>query len=215
MSNWQQRESYLTDIAERCLRGHKSFDLRRSHLVEASQISKGTIYNHFPSEADLMVAVASAHYRKRLERAAVDDCDYQDCLIRFLMHHCWGLRDDLLYDRFIISRVMPNVELLEQATDDNRAAFEQVYGEYIQWNNALIQSIGVVEGFNRAELVANYLRGAQINCDDAGKHYNDASMYHQFSFALAQLMGHSDKRLPKLAAYISWLAEQEETANAA
>ncbi|MDR8525546.1 TetR/AcrR family transcriptional regulator [Shewanella fidelis] len=215
MSNWQQRESYLTDIAERCLRGHKSFDLRRSHLVEASQISKGTIYNHFPTEADLVVAVATAHYKKRLERAYFDQSLYPDGLTRFLMHHCWGLRDDLLYDRFIISRVMPNPELLEQVTDENRMAFEQIYGAYIQWNNELIKAVGVVEGFDRAELVANYLRGAQINCDDAGKHYNDASMYYQFSYALSQLMGHSDKRIPNQLAYVSWLASQEDTANAA
>ncbi|GIU11179.1 MULTISPECIES: TetR/AcrR family transcriptional regulator [unclassified Shewanella] len=215
MSNWQSRESYLTEVAERCLRGHKSFDLRRSHLVDASQISKGTIYNHFPTEADLVVAVATAHYRKRLERASIDDTLYDDYLTRFLMHHCWGLRDDLLYDRFIISRVMPNPELLELVTDDNRAAFEQVYGDYIRWNNQLIQSVGVVEGFNRAELVANYLRGALINCDDAGKQYDDASLYYQFSYALSQLMGHSDKRIPNQLAYVSWLASQEETANAA
>ncbi|MFT5789908.1 TetR family transcriptional regulator [Shewanella sp. Choline-02u-19] len=215
MSNWQQRESYLTDVAERCLRGHKSFDLRRSHLVEASQISKGTIYNHFPSEADLMVTVATAHFKKRLERAAIDESQYQDCLTRFLMHHCWGIRDDLLYNRFIISRVMPNSELLEQATDDNRCAFGQAYGDYIEWNRQLIKAVGIVEGFNRAELVANYLRGAHINCDDAGKHYNDANLYHQFSYALAQLMGHSDKRIPKLSDYINWLASLEATASAA
>ncbi|MGK0249604.1 MAG: AcrR family transcriptional regulator [Oleispira sp.] len=215
MSNWQQRESYLTDVAERCLRGHKSFDLRRSHLVEASQISKGTIYNHFPSEADLVVAVAVAHYRKRLERAIIDQSQYKDSLTCFLMHHCWAIRDDLLHDRFIISRVMPNPELLEQATDDNRSAFEQVYGDYIQWNRQRIKAVGIVEGFNRTELVANYLRGAQINCDDAGKHYNDANLYHQFSFALSQLMGHSDKRIPKLSDYINWLAELEATASAA
>ncbi|MFT5789324.1 MAG: AcrR family transcriptional regulator [Shewanella sp.] len=215
MSNWQQRESYLTDVAERCLRGHKSFDLRRSHLIEASQISKGTIYNHFPSEADLVVTVATAHFRKRLERAVIDQSQYQDCLTRFLMHHCWAIRDDLLYDRFIISRVMPNSELLEQATKDNRCAFEQVYDDYVEWNHKLIEAVGIVEGFNRAELVANYLRGAQINCNDAGKHYNDASLYHQFSYALAQLMGHSDKRIPKLSHYTNWLAELETTASAA
>ncbi|MCK8046908.1 TetR/AcrR family transcriptional regulator [Shewanella sp. 1CM18E] len=215
MSNWQSRESYLTEVAERCLRGHKSFDLRRSHLVEASQISKGTIYNHFPTEADLVVAVATAHFKRRLERAYFDQTLYNDNLTRFLMHHCWGLRDDLLYDRFVISRIMPNPELLEQVTDDNRIAFEQAYGAYIQWNNDLIRAVGMVEGFDRAELVANYLRGAQINCDDSGKHYNDASMYYQFSYALSQLMGHSDKRIPNQLAYVSWLAGLEDTANAA
>ncbi|QQX79940.1 TetR/AcrR family transcriptional regulator [Shewanella sp. KX20019] len=215
MSNWQQRERYLTDVAERCLRGHKSFDLRRSHLVEASQISKGTIYNHFPSEADLMVTVATAHFRRRLERAVIDQSLYQDCLTRFLMHHCWSIRDDLLHDRFIISRVMPNPELLEQATEEHRCAFELAYGDYVQWNHQLIKAVGIVEGFNRSELVANYVRGAQINCDDASKHYNDANLYHQFSYALSQLMGHSDKRIPKLSDYKNWLASLEVTASAA
>lgn len=215
MSNWQQRESYLTDVAERCLRGHKNFSLRRSHLVAASQISKGTIYNHFPSEADLMVAVATAHFIKRLERAAIDQELYQDCLTRFLMHHCWSIRDDLLYERFIICRLMPNSELLAQATEVNRCAFEQAYDSYINWNHQLIKAVGIVEGFNRAELVANYLRGAHINCDDAGKHYNDANLYYQFSYALAQLMGHSDKRIPRLNDYITWLASLEAAANVA
>ena len=215
MSNWQQRESYLTEVAERCLRGHKNFDLRRSHLVEASQISKGTIYNHFPSEADLVVAVATAHIKHRLERAAIDSELYPDYLKCFLMHHCWSIRDDLLHDRFIVARVMPNSELLAQATDDNRSAFEQVYSEYIEWNYQTIESMGVVEGFNRAELVANYLRGAQINCNDADKQYNDHHLYHQFSYALAQLLGQSNKRLPTLNYYIDWLAELEGTANAA
>ncbi|MDB2387240.1 TetR/AcrR family transcriptional regulator [Shewanella sp.] len=215
MGNWQQREKYLTDVAERCLRGHKSFDLRRSHLVQASQISKGTIYNHFPSEADLVVAVASAHFKKRLERAKMDQEVYATHLQRFLMHHCWSIRDDLLHERFTVARVMPNSELLQQATDDNRYAFEQVYSEYIEWNHHQIESMGVVEGFDRAELVANYLRGAQINCSDAGKHYNDPHLYYQFSYALAQLLGHSDKRLPKLNDYSDWLAELEARVEAA
>ncbi|MGS0679885.1 hypothetical protein ACVBIL_01870 [Shewanella sp. 125m-7] len=110
---------------------------------------------------------------------------------------------------------MSNNNLLEQVTDDNRAAFKQVYGEYIQWNNELIKAVGVVEGFNRAELVANYLRGAQINCDDTGKQYDDAGLYYQFSYALAQLMGHSDKRIPKQTDYASWLVKLEPAANAA
>ncbi|WOT04955.1 TetR/AcrR family transcriptional regulator [Shewanella youngdeokensis] len=215
MSNWQQRENYLTDVAERCLRGHKRFDLRRSHLVEASQISKGTIYNHFPCEADLVVAVAKSYFKRYLERAVIDKAQYQDNLTCFLMHHCGCIRDDLLYDRFAISRVMPNSELLEQATESNRSDFEQVYNAYIQLNQQLMEAVGVVEGFNRAELVGNYLRGTKINCNDAKKHYNDANLYHQFSYALAQLMGHSDKRIPQLKDYVNWLAELDLALTAA
>ncbi|MGS0724824.1 TetR/AcrR family transcriptional regulator, partial [Shewanella sp. 0m-11] len=38
---------------------------------------------------------------------------------------------------------------------------------------------------------------------------------YQFSYALAQLMGHSDKRIPKQADYASWLTRLEPAANAA
>lgn len=210
MSNWQQRESYLTDIAERCLRGHKSFDLCRSHLVKASQISKGTIYNHFPSEADLVMSVATAHYHRRVARTEVDQIELVDPLMRFLIHHCWCLRDDLLYQRFVIARVIPNVELYEQATADNSASFEFVYKTYINWNKELIKEIGIIEGFDRGELVENYLRGAQINCDDAGKSYNDANLYYQFSYALTHLMGHSDKRIPDKYFFEKWLSNLNE-----
>jgi len=98
MSNWEQRGNYLIEVAQRCLQGHKTFDLCRSHLVKASQISKGTIYNHFPSEADLIVAVACADYSRWLDQAKEDDFNYNDplsesysttagvCEIRFLIN---------------------------------------------------------------------------------------------------------------------------------
>ncbi len=41
MSSWEQRGNYLIEVSQRCLKGHKTFDLCRSHLVQASQISKG------------------------------------------------------------------------------------------------------------------------------------------------------------------------------
>ncbi|GGI97591.1 hypothetical protein GCM10007978_39170 [Shewanella hanedai] len=210
MSSWEQRGCYLTEVAERCLRGHKSFDLCRSHLVNASQISKGTIYNHFPTEADLVMSVATAHFHKRLARTVVDQIEHVDPLMRFLMHHCWCLRDDLLYQRFVIARVIPNVELQEQATAANLASFESVYKAYMDWNRELIKEIGLVQGFDRGELVANYLRGAQINCDDAGKRYDDENLYYQFSYALTHLMGHSDKRIPDQVSFEKWLYRLSE-----
>lgn len=215
MSNWEQREQYLIEVAERCLRGHKAFDLRRSHLVSASQISKGTIYNHFPCEADLMVAVACNDFRKCMARARQDESQYPQPLSRFLFHHCWCLRDNLLHNRFVISRVMPNVSLLELASAEKRRAFEDIYGQYIDWNRKLIKQVGEVAGFNRAELVANYLRGTVINCDDADKDHDDASMYYQFSYGITHLLGHSDKRLPTQSDFCHWLSNLEEIASAA
>ncbi|WP_133152918.1 TetR/AcrR family transcriptional regulator, partial [Vibrio breoganii] len=76
MGSWQQRGEYLVEVSQRCLKGHKTFDLCRSHLVKASQISKGTIYNHFPTEADLMVAVAINDLNRWSAQAELDKQDY-------------------------------------------------------------------------------------------------------------------------------------------
>lgn len=44
---------------------------------------------------------------------------------------------------------------------------------------------------------------------------DDASLYYQFSYALTQLMGYSDKRIPKQTDYAIWLTGLEPAANAA
>ncbi|SQH74807.1 conserved protein of unknown function [Shewanella benthica] len=75
-----------------------------------------------------------------------------------------------------------------------------------QWNKALISQVGDVAGFDRAELVVNYLRGAMINSDDANKHSGDVQMYYQFSYALTHLMGHSEKRIPTKLEFSAWLS---------
>lgn len=210
MSSWEQRETFLIHAAQRCLQGSKVFDLRRSHLVEASQISKGTIYNHFITEADLIVAIASDDYSRWLEQAYQDDVDYPDPLKRFLFHHCTRLKDTLRHKRFVMDRIMPNEELIQQASSEHRQAFEQNHKAYCQWNRDTINQVGNVFGFDRAELVANYLRGNLINCDDADKRSDDLQMYHQFCYALMQLMGHSDKRIPTHAEFAAWLAERQQ-----
>lgn len=210
MSNWEQRGNYLIEVAQRCLRGHKTFDLCRSHLVKASKISKGTIYNHFTSEADLIVAVACADYSRWLTQAKEDEFNYSDPLKRILFHHCWRLRDTLSNQRFVIERVMPNTEILSQATEYYRHRFEKLHSQYEQWNKALISQIGDVAGFDRAELVVNYLRGAMINSDDANKHSGDVQMYYQFSYALTHLMGHSEKRIPTKLEFTAWLSAKNQ-----
>ncbi|MCG9712557.1 TetR/AcrR family transcriptional regulator [Shewanella insulae] len=216
MSSWEQREAYLVEVALRCLRGHKTFDLCRSHLVPASQISKGTIYNHFGSEADLIVAVACSEYRQRLQQAQRDSEAYSDPLALFLFHHCNRLYEVLSQQRFVIERVMPNQEILEQASEDYRRQFETLRQAYLDWNRQAISAVGDVAGFNRLDLVVNYLRGAMINTDDANQNYKDPKLYYQFSYAISHLMGHSDKRIPSKQAFARWLEQcQHLEANAA
>ncbi|QDE32993.1 TetR/AcrR family transcriptional regulator [Shewanella polaris] len=211
MSSWEKRGNYLIEVSQRCLKGHKTFDLCRSHLVQASQISKGTIYNHFTSEADLIVAVACADYRRWLTQAELDTQQYKDPYLRYIFHHCQRLYHILLEQSFVIARVIPNESILIQAGDYYRDRFDRVLKQYQQWNAQTLTEIGVVDGFNRNELLCDYLRGAMINSDDAQKHYNDAEMYYQFSYAMTQLMGHSHKRMPTIKVFVQWLADKQES----
>ncbi|AQS35553.1 hypothetical protein Sps_00333 [Shewanella psychrophila] len=105
---------------------------------------------------------------------------------------------------------MPNQDLLDQATDLYRLRFEKLYQEYLTWNKQIISSIGEVPGFDRVELVMSYLRGAMINSNDAEKHFGDVQLYYQFSYALSQLMGHSDRRIPTKLALSAWLSAKHQ-----
>ena len=207
MSSWEQRTDYLVEVAQRCLRGHQSFDLYRSHLVAASQISKGTIYNHFTTEADLVVAVACAQYQDWLISAAQDRQQYSDPFECYLFHHCQRLHDVLAHKRFVIERVMPNQELLQQASDVYRHRFSDLLEQYKKWNKNIILSVGDRPGFDRYELLKNYIRGTMINSDDGSKQCDDVQTYYQFSYAMGQLMGHSDKRIPTKQKFTDWLLQ--------
>ncbi|MCL1112244.1 TetR/AcrR family transcriptional regulator [Shewanella basaltis] len=211
MTCWEKRENYLIEVSQRCLKGHKTFDLCRSHLVEASQISKGTIYNHFTSEADLIIAVACADYHTWLMQAKQDTVQYRDPYLRFIFHHCQRLYRILSEQAFVIARVVPNEAVLAQASEYYRERFNRVLEQYKQWNAQTLMEIGEVSGFNRSELLCDYLRGAMINSDDAQKYYNDAEMYYQHSFAMTHLMGHSQKRPPSIKVFLLWLQDKDSS----
>ncbi|QDF76852.1 MULTISPECIES: TetR/AcrR family transcriptional regulator [Shewanella] len=209
MSSWEQRTDYLVEVAQRCLRGHQSFELCRSHLVGASQISKGTIYNHFTTEADLVVAVACAQYQGWLKVAEREQAYYTDPFECYLFHHCQRLYDVLAQKRFVIERMMPNQELLLQASEVYRDGFNEVFEQYCQWNKSMISAVGECPGFDRYELLKNYIRGTMINSDDGVKRCDDVQTYYQFSYAMAQLMGHSDRRIPSKQTFSLWLQQRE------
>ncbi|KPZ69265.1 MULTISPECIES: TetR/AcrR family transcriptional regulator [Shewanella] len=215
MSSWQQRGDYLVEVSQRYLKGHKTFDLCRSHLVKASQISKGTVYNHFPNEADLIVAMAIDDLNHCLAQAKLDEQAYADPLNMFLFHQCRRLHDALVNQRFVIERVMPNEDILSHASEVYQQAYQQRYDEYFAWFHHVIDKIGKIVGFNRAELVTHYLRGAIINTDDAGKDGLDPNLYYQYCYAITQLLGHSDKRLPKLTVFKDWLNKMPQQQSAA
>ncbi|WP_076542155.1 TetR/AcrR family transcriptional regulator [Shewanella sp. UCD-KL21] len=213
MSSWDQRGDYLVEVSQRCLKGHKTFDLCRSHLVKASQISKGTIYNHFTTEADLIVAVGCAQFEQWLAQIESDTAKYPDPYQRFIFHHCQRLFSILSEQHFVIERVLPNETLLNNCSDYYRQRYERLTAESYRWNENTIREMGEVAGFDRVELVMNYLRGAVINIDDSHKQHDDPKLYHQFAYALTQLLGHSAKRIPSEKDFKNWLAAKAYTAH--
>ncbi|MCL1076380.1 TetR/AcrR family transcriptional regulator [Shewanella dokdonensis] len=205
MSSWQQRCNYLVSLAQNKLRGHKVFDLCRSHLVEISQISRGTIYNHFPHESDLIVAVAAAEFNDFWHQAQSITQYPHNPLYWYLYHYCWRLHEVTCRKRFVISRVMPNTELQQQASADHQAAFTKAYERYLYWNRQQIQQMGEVQGFDRCTLVRDFIRGTMINVSEEAVDAHDVQLYYQYCYALIQLLGQSDKRVPTREQISQWL----------
>lgn len=68
----RQREAYLLDVARKMLMEQGFSGLSMDRLAEATEYSKGTIYQHFSTKEDLVAALAvqSIEYRRELfERA--------------------------------------------------------------------------------------------------------------------------------------------------
>ncbi|QIZ78928.1 TetR/AcrR family transcriptional regulator [Ferrimonas lipolytica] len=208
MSTWQQRGDYLVSIAQHCLQGHSHFDLCRSHLVKASQISRGTIYNHFPCEADLKLAVITAELSHQLAQTKLVEAHFTDSLHQFLYHHCNRLHEVVCKRRFSYVRDLPDEAMLEQASEQYRNTYLRVEQQYSRWNSQCVDAIGIVPGFDRKALVKSYIRGCMIEALDNVHQCGNIMLYQQFSFAVAQLLGHSDKRLPAGQAMLDWFDSQ-------
>jgi len=62
-----QRESFLLDVARKMLMEHGFAGLSMDRLAEASEYSKGTIYQHFSTKEDLVAALAVQSTEQRRE----------------------------------------------------------------------------------------------------------------------------------------------------
>ncbi len=54
----RQREAYLLDVARKMLMEHGFSGLSMDRLAEATEYSKGTVYQHFSTKEDLVAALA-------------------------------------------------------------------------------------------------------------------------------------------------------------
>jgi AcrR family transcriptional regulator len=62
---WKMRESLILDHADRMFRESGYLGLNLDHLAERIEYSKATIYNHFASKEDLVLAVSITHIERR------------------------------------------------------------------------------------------------------------------------------------------------------
>ncbi|MBY5923037.1 TetR/AcrR family transcriptional regulator [Ferrimonas balearica] len=210
MGDWNKRDRYLAQVAERLLEGEKSFTLRRSHLVGPSGISRGTIYNHYPQEADLILALCRHRWTRSLEQAELLANEASSPLDAFLLHQCWLLWDQRHHQRFVLQRLMPNPDVLAAGSSQHRDAYTQAHrahnDAYRQWVSALSED----RAFDRVALVGSYIRGSLIQCDDDERCAEDPALYDQYAYGLCQLMGRSDRRGPSLAQIRDKLAQWRE-----
>ena len=62
---FRQREDLILDAAESLLRAHGYLGLNLDHLAEKVEYSKGTLYNHFETKEDIVLALATRHLAER------------------------------------------------------------------------------------------------------------------------------------------------------
>lgn len=67
LRDWNLREQLILDTADELLSQHGYLGLNLDKLAERIEYSKATVYNHFKSKEDLMLAVVTMHMRKRVE----------------------------------------------------------------------------------------------------------------------------------------------------
>ncbi|GLP95463.1 TetR/AcrR family transcriptional regulator [Paraferrimonas sedimenticola] len=215
MATRQQREIYLAKTARGLLRGQSSFNIHRCDLVEASGISRGTIYNHFPSEEALMVAVANEELRECLANLEVLNRVDVPPLFRFIMHHYWYLYDMQQQKKFAAAKLMVNEEILASACPSTTKDYRKLRHEYDQWNLAQLAGFDLNHGYNRVELLTNYLLGCRINCVDYPRPLDNAKAFEQFGYAIAQLLACANRPLPKWSDFEAFVEQWREPAKAA
>ncbi|MBY5992316.1 TetR/AcrR family transcriptional regulator [Ferrimonas balearica] len=199
MGDWKKRDRYLTGIAERLLQGQKTFTLRRVHLVEASGISRGTIYNHFPTEEDLILALCRHRFEQVMSQAEAFAERTEDPLEAFVLHQCWILWDLLNHQRFVLQRLMPNPEILAQASSEQVTLYRTLAERHRDLFEGQVRTLSADRAFDRAPMVCGYVRGSLIQCDDDDCNAQDPALYEQYAYGLIQLLGRSDRRAPSRA----------------
>lgn len=130
---WEERDRLILETADRLLLDHGYLGLNLDQLAKKIEYSKATIYNHYESKEDLMMAVAVMHQEIRVNyfsRALTFDGNSRDRI--FVV----GIANSLLADRyphgFSLAQLISMPSIWEKASGERQNAYLQVSGQSLK-----------------------------------------------------------------------------------
>lgn len=137
----EQREQRLLDTARAMLIEQGFAGLSMDRLAEATEYSKGTVYQHFSTKEDLVTALAVQSHQRRLE--LFDKARRFDGLPRERMHAI-GMADELfarLHPHFFRSELVVKMANLEdRASPERREALDRPEIHCIRWIREIVDA---------------------------------------------------------------------------
>lgn len=132
-TKWQEREKELIHTAHELVDLHGFANLTMDKLVDASVFSKGTIYKHFSSKEDLLVALGIHSISLNLElmnkALNYDGCSREKALALHFAYQLFGRLEPALFS-CVLSTKSPAV--VEKASAERLALFFQKEQEIAQ-----------------------------------------------------------------------------------
>ncbi len=123
----RRRQDLILNAAEDLLLAHGYLGLNLDRLAERVEYSKGTLYNHFETKEDIVLALANRHLAERVrlfERAAAFDGRNRERVLGI------GVADDVLAEGgsapFQVMQMSKTPSLWEKATAVRRAESQRL-----------------------------------------------------------------------------------------
>jgi len=121
------RERLILETADEMLLEHGYLDFNLDRLAERIEYSKATIYNHFESKEDLVLAVVNLHMERRVElfsRSLVFPGTSRERM--FVIGVADGILADLMPHAFPLSQLVRSPSLWERASADTRGRYGEL-----------------------------------------------------------------------------------------
>lgn len=153
----REREEFILDTAETMLSEHGYLGLNLDRLAEAVEYSKGTLYQHFETKEDIVLAIAARCARERVrlfEMAATFRGRSRERVLAV------GVADDVLSEQggasFQIMQMAKTPSLWERASEQRRLGMSGLENHCSQ----------VIAGITRDAVSAGDLVASAQDCAD-------------------------------------------------